>query len=124
MSIYDKINDGKFKNPIPYPNTPVKPAVLLKRVNNLSDEQINTLVDVKKAYNDAMEAYEAARKAYADGAIDADKRFRQEALNEVGLSDHEARDRAYSLAWEQGHSGGYADVFNHLQEIAFVILGR
>ena len=44
--------------------------------------------------------------------------FKQDALVAVGLENHAKKDKAYSLAWEYGHSSGYDEVLTYLQDIA------
>ncbi len=50
------------------------------------------------------------------------ERFKTDALEDVGLTGHPKADKAYNLAWEQGHASGLHDVYCHLQSLAELLL--
>jgi hypothetical protein len=66
-------------------------------------------------YQEAIDAYrmEESRLSAA---------FVNDAIEAVGLKDHPKAGKAFSFAWELGHSAGYSEVFSYLQSIAEVLL--
>jgi hypothetical protein len=48
--------------------------------------------------------------------------FKLDCLECVGLSDHHRADRAWSMAWERGHSSGLYDVLGELQDLATLLI--
>jgi hypothetical protein len=50
--------------------------------------------------------------------------FKKDAIKEVGLENHPAAEKAFQLAWERGHSCGYAEVFIYLEELADLLLTK
>jgi hypothetical protein len=101
-SIYDKLNDGEYKNTYPYPN-----ASYLKK-NGWDDR----LKEEKAEYNRHEQVmYE---------------KFKADALFDVGLENHPNKDAIYSYAWQEGHSSGYSEVYQYLSDISelFFMNGR
>lgn len=48
--------------------------------------------------------------------------FKEEALEYVGLTGHSKAEKAFSLAWSKGHSAGYHEVVQELEELANLLL--
>jgi hypothetical protein len=48
--------------------------------------------------------------------------FRADAIEAVGISGHPKADRAYALAWQQGHSYGLHDVLCALVDLASLLV--
>jgi hypothetical protein len=48
--------------------------------------------------------------------------FREHAIDSVGLRTHPKADKAYALAYDHGHSGGYSEILNALQDYADLLL--
>lgn len=44
--------------------------------------------------------------------------FHDDAIEAAGLTGHPKAEKAYSLAWQNGHSSGFSEVFYHLKDIA------
>lgn len=58
------------------------------------------------------ELYRKALAVYADEARSRQNAFRQDLLEELGITDHPKADLLISKAWELGHSSGYSEVVN------------
>lgn len=69
-----------------------------------------------KAYRKETEKWHAEQSRL--GAL-----FKLEALEDVGLTGHPKAEKAWALAWENGHSGGYSDVYSLLVDYAELLLG-
>lgn len=50
-----------------------------------------------------------------------DDRFRSDAIEAVGLTGHPKADKVYAYAYQQGHSAGFSEVFNILQDVAEIV---
>jgi hypothetical protein len=62
------------------------------------------------------------REAYWADKIRLEEEFKQDALKAAGLLGHPKADKAYSMAWADGHSSGYNDVFYYLERFADLLL--
>lgn len=47
--------------------------------------------------------------------------FRKDALEHVGLTDHPKADKAFALAYSNGHAQGYSEVLNLLEDYAELV---
>lgn len=95
------------KNKIPVPN------IGWSNFKKIADE---VGFYVTKDFNE--EEYKAAQLAYGQESSRLGVIFMNDALKEVGLQDHPNAYRIYWYAYERGHSGGYEEVFNCLQNVA------
>lgn len=114
----------KYKNILEYPECPRKPK--LDGVTPGKEEIEKYLIE-KQAYDLAKQEYEIKRKAYYEETGRLENEFRTDALKAVGLEKElypeDMISRAYSYAWEQGHSCGYSEIYSCLCGIAYVITG-
>jgi hypothetical protein len=67
---------------------------------------------------DSPEVYQA----YQEEAARLFAAFYEDALKEVGLTDHPKAAKAFNLAYQQGHANGFNEIFLHLCDIANVLL--
>lgn len=58
------------------------------------------------------EYWKQAMQAYTNEAMRLQDAFRQDLLEELGVTDHPKADLLISKAWELGHSSGYSEVVN------------
>lgn len=49
-------------------------------------------------------------------------RFQVDALADVGLTHHPKAKKAFELAWSYGHASGLREVYDHLVELADLLL--
>jgi len=59
----------------------------------------------------------AAKRKYNEYAGLVGKVFADGLLYVNGVHDHPKASKAYSIAWEHGHSSGYAEVSNYFDEL-------
>lgn len=65
----------------------------------------------------------ALHEAYVRENQRLEAKFKADALYDVGLQGpngqgHPKADKAFALAWDHGHSSGFSEVYNYLQELA------
>ena len=60
------------------------------------------------------EAYQAEAKRLYDA-------FKNDLAHEYGLAKHPKFEKAFEIAWEQGHGSGYSDVAIYFDELAELI---
>jgi len=99
--------DGYFKGTVPYPNR--------------ADFNINrpcTECGNKHENPIAAEDYKNAMSAYHADQNKMRALFKYAALYDCGLEDHPKADKAYEIAWSRGHSSGYYEVLQELEELA------
>jgi hypothetical protein len=58
-----------------------------------------------------------ARNFYASTGAGHD-RFYHDALSALGIVGHPKADKAYQIAYENGHAGGMSEVFGYLMDLA------
>lgn len=116
MDVYEKIRQGYYKNCIPYPKKPVKP-----RLHDATSEEAKKFVKVLEKWEKDVVVYESERDAWRKEENKVYELIKRDCLEEVGLLGHEKADKAWSYAWEHGHSSGYNDVYLVLEEIAELI---
>jgi hypothetical protein len=114
---------AKYKNPYEYPKKPSKPVLPFGKAAESSDAYRRYAHDLDE-YNKKLPAYNMFVEAYNKKDRELYEQFKKDAINEVGLEGHEAAERAFSYAWEEGHAHGYQEVMIHLERIAQVILGN
>ena len=108
MSTYQKFLDGAYTNAAPYPKKPVEPTMLRKRARELTEDELRSVAEVTRAYDDSKAAYEAARREYSteNGRLQADLEA------EYGVTGNPKAELLWSKAYDRGHSGGMGEVIN------------
>lgn len=111
-SIHDKIRDRDYDPKVSYPQKSD-----FKIVEHVKTERLG----VRTIEGFDTEGYNCARSAYASEELRLREQFKNDAFEEAGISDNSKREKCYDLAWEHGHSSGYSEVFNYLNEFAELI---
>ena len=109
----------KYKVTLPYPPRPEKPVLS----RNPTPADYRKHADDLEVHEKAMKAYKKETDKYHAEQTRLEVLFKQDALEDVGLTGHPKADKAWALAWENGHSGGYPDVYSHLLEYADLLNG-
>ena len=91
MSVRDNIRSGKYTNNLPF--EPFRTA---------------GMTDLQRARRAAYKANDEALLA----------KFKYDLLAEHGLLEHPKADRAYALAWDEGHSSGLEEIVNYFEGYA------
>ena len=120
----------KYKNNLSYPDIPKKPSLLSKTPTKA---ELATYTFKVEGYEKAKKVAIPLKKAYLEEENRVTSLFKDDAMKEVGLDrDYlthrklppDIGERAYSFAWDLGHSAGMSEVFGYLQDLAHVILGK
>ena len=61
-------------------------------------------------------------RAYQDEEFRLRALFKRDALEDVGLTGHVKADKAFDLAWAEGHVDGYSSVYDQLVPLADLLL--
>jgi hypothetical protein len=72
-------------------------------------------------YNPKAPYTPATRDAYREEERRLNGDFKRDLLHEHGVEGNPRADRAYDLAWEQGHSGGHSEVAGHFADLVGLI---
>jgi hypothetical protein len=67
------------------------------------------------------EGYIKAQLEYGKEDQKLHAEFQNDLFEEFGVVDNPKRFRAFSYAWQEGHAGGYADVYNVFADIVELI---
>ena len=111
MSVIDNINQGVYANKKEYP------AKRPKQSQFLAVRPTGTFYD-DEAYQAAMSLYNEKITAYKSETYALEQQFKLDSLAELGLSEHPKADLFFKKAWEDGHAGGYFEVFSVMQDLA------
>jgi hypothetical protein len=112
MSIYERINNGEYRPQRTYPAYPEKPALLCKRANDLTAEEIAQLHDTKLDWEQCMKDYREARESYGKAEAEINHAFQKDLCDECGVEpfDGPFAESMYAIAWDEGHSAGHSEV--------------
>jgi len=118
------MNIDKYKNTMEYPQRPKSicncgEPFSSTRPPNYCSECGEPLAD---EYNAKIEQYKELKKQYNEQTDRLEELFKADALEECGLTGHTKADKAYSMAWERGHSDGLMHVYYELEELAELLL--
>lgn len=117
MNVWDKLSANAYRNLEPVPESPRKPRLMPDA----------TPVQVR-AYADALEAYDAAKKthreqmaAYYARSTALEAEFRHDLEVEYDMVGHPKADLLYAKAYELGHSGGMQEVANYYSDLVELV---
>jgi hypothetical protein len=119
--VYQNIQDGKYKNPVPYPSKPKTPDLLGKTASMLTNAQIASIPTVKAEHEAAMKKWETDRAAYDAAERERLTRFEEDCAKACGLENHPKRGALYGLAWDHGHASGLSDVWHYYEELSSLL---
>jgi hypothetical protein len=111
------MNYDEYKVTIPYPERPRKPSLASKHTAREARAHAREL----GRYEVSMQVFRANLDEYRQQERTLEARFKEDALKEVGLTDHPNADKIYSYAWEKGNASGFKDVFYILEDLAGLI---
>jgi hypothetical protein len=77
--------------------------------NNLCYPSVGATIDERRAYNKEYSRLHGV--------------FREDAIEEVGLTGHPKALEAFELAWVERHRSGRSDVVDFLDSLATLLLG-
>jgi flagellar biosynthesis/type III secretory pathway protein FliH len=109
-SITERVMNGEYNSKVEWPKTPEKPAVLGKRVMDLSAEDMANLAQVKAQYEADFEAYKQQKRQHSASEQEGIARLRRDLEAEYGMVGNAKADRLWRKAWEHGHSSGLEEV--------------
>lgn len=70
------------------------------------------------------DAYAAACRDFEKETNRLLKKFKDDALYDLGLTDNPKADLLFSKAWEHGHSSGLYEVFSWMEDLAELITNQ
>lgn len=119
MNIYDKLNTYFYKVTAEYP---ARVSRKCPECHVIFDKDANFCqtcgYKVHEYYKEQKKKQEEMLTLYRQEEADKHNLFMKDTLDEVGLSDHPKAHEIFSYAWEKGHSSGYSEVFNELQDLS------
>lgn len=109
---------SKYENKLDYPTKPSKPQRPKNPGIDGTSKDYSKYVEELKVYEDQLKEYEngplkeyeKARKEYSDESDRLLDLFKHDLLEEYGLLNDRKGEKAWEIAWREGHSGGYNDV--------------
>ena len=110
------MNFDDYNIRLPYP---ARPSRAFKDLYSLNPKE--AAEEVTK-YQVAEATYRTKMKEYVQEEERLRNLFKADAIKEAGLEGHPRAHKAYSMAWQRGHSSGYSDVMSALYEFAELLL--
>ena len=102
--------DGYFNTKVPYPKKEDFPTKI--NCKECGHEHEN---------DEGIANYKEAMRNYRDDHNRLQNLFRYVAIVDCGLKDNPKADKAYSMAWDRGHSSGYYEVLQNLEDLSELI---
>lgn len=109
LSVYDKLIGNVYKTKVPHPLR--ADYETSETYTSASGKSI-----VQKGFDQA--AYVEARKVHYADERRLTELFKQDALAELGLTDHPKAEKLWTLANERCHDGGLIEVWHELDSLA------
>ena len=101
VSVVEKIEAGVYDpNQVPYPTRVTTPAMMNKRVSDLTADEIQQLPLVKKEFDKARADYKWAMTNFNNHTNQLRQDFRDDLEAEFGTTNHPKRDALYFKAEE------------------------
>jgi flagellar biosynthesis/type III secretory pathway protein FliH len=115
------LQKGYYKGSLPYPGDVKKPAILSRRVDELTDEEIAELPTIRAEYQKAQAEARKGLDAYHEEQNRLYTQFREDIAEFYKMTDHPKKDKVFAKAWEDGHSSGFEEVHNHYAELVQLV---
>lgn len=110
----------KYKNTKPYPERVREPRLVSQKP---TDEQIIAYQKAKEEYSKKLETYNKQVKEYQEEDQRIMEQFWKDAFEDVGIPfDHPKASKISEIAWNQGHSSGFYEVYHWLEELSELII--
>lgn len=114
---------SKYNVTLPYGDYTAALQEELERIDKLplTRDEYNRLKEL--APQTAMQKIIPIRRAYNQAQAEMRKLFEQDMEEEFGFSylPEEIKQKIHNAAWENGHSGGYSDVYAHYPDIVNLV---
>lgn len=68
-----------------------------------------------------LEYRRTSMDAYRKACKECDEAFELALYDEYGVSNNPKREKAFRIAWQEGHSSGYSEVETYFEEMAELI---
>jgi hypothetical protein len=111
MTLYEKIAADHYRPQGIYPRKPERPDVLVKRVVDLTADEMGGLVAVKAEYESRMAEYKRSVEEWNREEARLREQFWADLRADNGVyGDDPFVQQTESMAWDRGHSAGMGEV--------------
>jgi hypothetical protein len=122
MDLQEKLRQGFYELKDDPPDwrcrKPTRDPLLLKPAGELTAEQLAQIPSLQEKYERDLRAYERYWGSRKEKEAALHAQFWEDVHKEFGLPQgHPFAERLLGLAWERGHSSGYGEVVNCLQNL-------
>lgn len=102
------------------PKRPIKPRM----PDEHTSDNLRKYSDDLAVWEMKIKDYRQIMKGYRQESNKLLHKFKEDALKEVGLLGTKWADKAWNKAYEDGHASGYNEIFQHLEDLADIILTK
>jgi hypothetical protein len=122
-----KCNALSRSNDAPYPNKKDFTTFFAYSKGKVVGENITNEMkkDIEAQYpgciiepNFDQAGFDAAMKKYGEHRGNVERLFREGVIYNCGVAGHKNASKAYSIAYDRGHSAGYEEVASYFEELA------
>lgn len=107
---------NQYNPTTPYPCRPEKP--FLRKEDRDNSSALRKYLTLLEAYEESMVEWRKKDEVYRGERYALEIEFKKNALDVCGILNHPKADKAYSLAYEDGHSEGFGGIYNALIKYA------
>lgn len=95
---------------------PEKPKKAFLPSNSPSEQEVAEYLETKANYDSLIEKYKELKGDYQAKEIDRQDQFWDDARTELGCQSYSDKvwEKCCAKAWEDGHSGGFYEVYQEL----------
>lgn len=108
----------KYKNPCKYPTSLRIPRLVSVTA---TDAEIKEYLSEKKEFEKAKAEYEKNRADHQEAEAERIRQFKVDLFAAYGVTEHPKAERAFSLAWELGHSAGLHETETFFSDLVDLI---
>jgi hypothetical protein len=123
----------KYQNKLEYPKKPAKPlpprnpgidgnSKAYLEYSKLLKEYEKELLEYPNSLQ--MKEYKKLEEKYKEENDRLLKLFKHDCLDENGLLNHPKAEKAWEIAWREGHSLGYIDIDSVMSYLAELLIGE
>ena len=121
------VRDGAYRNTLPYPQKKDFECSK-KKLHALELSEREGIITKEEAakkriqFESAEAGYREAVNAYNAENVRLHELFKQHMYEYHDVEENPKREKAFSLAWEYGHSSGHSEVASHFEDLVELIV--
>lgn len=122
MDIRQKIRSGHYSNKVDIRRPREMPALLRKKVSDLTADELAVAPKVKEDYEKTISAHKQSQREYSRERDRIHDEFKSDLCQEYYIDPKsKLGNELFKLAWERGHSAGYNEVVSEFESLMPIV---